>query len=238
MKNIKLFLSICITIGFLTSCEKIEGTGPIVSEVRNVKNYQGLRLSICGQINFQVSPVYHVELLAQENILNEIVTKMESNDLSIKWDHPIRVRNCEDITVNITGPDLDNVQISGANDLIVTGEVAHRNLDLAISGSGNIKMQDVLIDDNIKTEISGSGRIYMNHGRAHSTSIYVSGSGETDLGKVLTKKNTSYISGSGRVVVNVAEYLEAHISGSGDVYYYGNPRVDAKVSGSGRVKQQ
>jgi hypothetical protein len=231
-----IFLVLCMA--FLSSCEKIEGYGPILSEVRNHKNFEGLRVSICGQVNFQVAPEYKVEVLAQANILDELITKVDDGDLVLKWDHPLRVRNCEDVTVNIKGPDLSRILSSGSSDIKVTGEVRERDLELDLSGSGSMAIQEAIITDRIKAHLSGSGEIYIDRGKTDETELYVSGSGEIDFSKIESLENQSHISGSGSILVNVKEFLEAHISGSGDVYYLGDPRIDAKISGSGRVKKR
>lgn len=226
----------CVVL--LPSCEKIEGHGPILSEVRNHKNYEGLRVSICGQVNFQVAPEYHVQVLAQANILDELITKVDDETLVLKWDHPLRIRNCEDITVNIKGPVLNRILSSGASDIKVNGEVKERDLDLDISGSGSILIQEALISDKITAHLSGSGEMYIDRGKAVETELYVSGSGEIDFSKIESMENLSHISGSGSIIVFVKDILEAHISGSGDVYYIGDPRIEAKISGSGRVKKR
>jgi hypothetical protein len=234
----KHIIYLLISIAFFPSCEKIEGYGPVVSEVRNHKNYEGLRVSICGQVNFQVAPEYMVEIQAQANILDELITKVDDDILVLKWDHPLRIRNCEDITVHIQGPDLKSIFSSGASDIKVTGEVKERDLDLDISGSGSILIQETIISNRITAHLSGSGEMYIDRGKADETELYVSGSGEIDFGKIESLENKSHISGSGSIVVFVKDILEAQISGSGDVYYLGDPRVDAKISGSGRVKKR
>lgn len=239
MKNL-FYLLILASIGSIlfSSCEKIEGIGPIVSEFRNKTDYAGLQISVCGQINFKVTPQYSIELRAHRNILDEIVTKVDGNALVIKWDKPIRDRNCEDITIQITGPDLKFIHSSGASNIDVEGAVKHHELDLQLSGSGNIDIEHTEITDEIVAHVSGSGNIKIRSGGVvDETDLFVSGSGNIDFGRLPMDYNTSHVGGSGRITVNVLKSLEALISGSGDVYYYGNPRVTSKISGSGRVKQ-
>lgn len=237
MKSFLFIALLGITL-LTTSCEKISGVGPIRSEIRNHKNYDGLRVSVCGQLNFQLSQTYSVEILAQDNILDELESRVSDGDLVFKWSHPLRIRNCEDITINVKGPDLKRILNSGATDIAVRGEVDEKNLDITLSGSGIVDMQDVLIENEITIHLSGSGGTYIKNGKADETKLFVSGSGEIDLGKVVTNEAESHISGSGSITVNVKNYLEAFISGSGDVYYFGNPEVNSKVSGSGRVKKR
>ncbi|MBK6477525.1 MAG: DUF2807 domain-containing protein [Saprospiraceae bacterium] len=237
MKKIYLFVVLAlISVLSFSSCEKIEGHGPIISEIRNRTGFEGLRVSVCGQINFQVSPLYKVEVLAQANILDELETKVDGAALEIKWSHPLRVRNCEDITINISGPKLRFISNSGSSDIQVLGFVSHPTMELTSSGSGSINIDQIEISDELEAKISGSGQIFIASGLADRSTLYVSGSGEMDLSQVETAINNSHISGSGNVTVKVSEYLEAHISGSGDVYYYGRPRIETKISGSGRVK--
>lgn len=239
MKSLFTWIALVLSIQvLLVSCQKIEGVGPIVSEIRNKTGYQGLQISICGQTTYTIAPQYSLELRAQRNILDEIVTKVENDALIIKWDKPLKVVNCEDVTVNISGPDLKFLHSSGANDIRVKGNVKQTDLELTISGSGNMNFDQIEVTHHISAHISGSGNIIINSGGAvQESDLFLSGSGNLDFGRMPMDHNTSTISGSGSIKVNVLKSLKAIISGSGDVYYYGNPHVESRISGSGRVKQ-
>ena len=89
-------------------------------------------------------------------------------------------------------------------------------LDLAISGSGNI---EALSEFDIESE-----------------SVDLSGSGKLKLFKVIGQDCNVALSGSGNVEVNVQNELVVDLSGSGNVYYKGVPNsIQSDISGSGSV---
>ncbi len=232
--NLILFLSIGIVFVGRNSCEKIDGTGPVISELRNHKGFEGLRVSICGQINFTVALEYKVELKAQENMLDELDIRIDRNALVLKWYRPLRIHDCDAVTVNISGPDLKFINSSGSADIRSSGFVRHNDLDLALSGSGSIELEEAIIRDELSAHISGSGHISIEKGNVEINDLLLSGSGEIDLGNIISESTKAHVSGSGQIMVNVTKRLEAFISGSGDIHYYGNPIIDSKVSGSAK----
>lgn len=221
----------------LPSCEKIEGEGPVVSEIRNRTGFEGLKVSICGQINFQVAPQYKVEVIAQRDVLEVLQTKVDDDILEIKWSKPVNIRNCNDIVLNIAGPDMRSIHSSGSSDIDVSGAVVESTLELGISGSGSIEIEHAEINQAIDVRVSGSGNISIEGGKTKQSEIFLSGSGNVDLGKFQIDTAECNVSGSGDITVKVTNLLDAHISGSGDIYYYGSPKIETKISGSGKVRK-
>lgn len=233
-----IYLSLLLAgLMILPSCEKIEGEGPVVSEIRNRTGFEGLKVSICGQVNFQVANQYKVELFAQRDVLEVLQTKVDDDILEIKWSKPVNIRNCNDIVLNIAGPDLKSIFTSGSSDIDVSGPVVESTLELGISGSGSIEIDYAEITNAIDVRVSGSGNVDIEGGKTKQSEIFLSGSGNIELAKFKMDNADCNISGSGNITVNVANFLDAHISGSGDIYYYGSPKIESKISGSGKLRQ-
>jgi len=221
----------------LPSCEKIEGEGPVVSEIRNRTGFVGLKVSICGQINFPVAPQYKVEVFAQRDVLEVLQTKVDDDVLEIKWSKPVNIRNCNDIVLNISGPKLRSIHTSGSSDIDVSGAVVESTLELGISGSGSIEIEHAEINNAVDIRVSGSGNVEIDGGHTKQSEIFLSGSGNIELAKFNMDNADCNISGSGNITVKVSNFLDAHISGSGDIYYYGSPKIESKISGSGKLRQ-
>ena len=235
MKKIVIMLAAAAVLFTFSSCEKVVGEGPLQSETRAIADFSGVSGSIGGKINYKIDPVYKVEIIAQRNILDVIVTNKINGHLLIKVKDGVHVRRNEEITVNIASPTAGYLHLSGSGDLSVSGPIHSANLDMGISGSGNIIIPDVTIADKIKASISGSGNIHVQSGTAKNEDLKISGSGKLFMDGVAAEKATTTISGSGDIQVKLSQSLDATISGSGSVYYRGNPLVSTHISGSGRV---
>ena len=221
----------------LSSCDKdiINGDGPIVTETRSINGFTGVSTSIPGKINYTIDPVYKVEILAQQNILNVIKTEVTAGILQIKFPNYVNVRSHDEIIVNIHAPSASYVSISGVGNVFVVGSTISNDLTLSMSGSGNINMQSALIANKIDARISGSGNIKVTGGSAINEELHISGSGSIDMGSVFASNGDIHISGSGDTWVRLSQTLDASISGSGSVYYKGTPTITSHVSGSGSV---
>lgn len=217
------------------SCEKVVGEGPMVTQTRNVGNFTGVSSEMSGKVNFAIAPDYKVEITAQQNILDVLKTNVVNGVLHIDFKDNVRVRQHEDLMINITAPYADYFRLSGSGNMNVRGDVAANNLKVTLSGSGDISIEKAVITDKIDTEVSGSGNISIANGSAISEDVDISGSGKVEMAGVEAENASTHTSGSGDVKLAVSKTLDAHISGSGSVYYHGNPVISTHISGSGRV---
>jgi hypothetical protein len=235
MKKISLFiLSLGAIMVIFSSCEKVNGDGPVVTETRNNVNFDGIDLRISGEVYFKQDANYKVEISAQRNILDVMETYVADHKLVIKFKNDVRVRSHDPVTVIVSGPSASSFRISGSGNISVTGVLAPASMELDVSGSGNIIIPQ-LNTGWIDADISGSGNIIVSGGTATDEKLKISGSGSIDMANVVATKATTTTSGSGDSKVNVSQSLDVKISGSGSVYYKNNPIINTNISGSGKV---
>lgn len=234
MKKWNIALLAVMAILF-TACEKVVGEGPVRTEARDIANFKGVDLRMNAKVYFKQEPEYKVEVKAQDNILERLQTHVEFNNLVIKLRNDVRLGRHEEIIVNVSGPHLESLRVSGSGHIITPSLVdADNELEMDISGSGNIEMVD-LVTPSLDANISGSGDIRVQSGMAPNEKLRISGSGNINLANVLAKQVQTTTSGSGNMRVAVSEQLSVTISGSGNVYYKGQPSINTSVSGSGKV---
>lgn len=235
MKNVILLALSAICVLSFTSCEKVVGEGPIVTETRAVAGFKRVGVSISGKVNYKIDPIYKVEVQAQQNILDILQTNKVGDELVIKFQDGKRVKAHEDIIVTISAPMAEGVNLSGSANIDLINPVAAPSLALRVSGSGNINVFQAAITDQLTATISGSGNINVSSGTARNENLTISGSGNIDFRDLAAEKVISKISGSGNIRVNCSQQLDATISGSGSVFYRGTPAVTTHISGSGKV---
>ena len=235
MKYLLSILSALMMVVSFSSCEKIEGDGPVYTEDRTRESFTGIDLRVAGNVYYDQSPVHKVEVTAQRNVLDVLETYVSNNRLVIKFENDVRVRNHEDIVVKVSGPDVTSLRVIGPGDIYASGVLHAGRMDLQVSGSGNIMLHE-LEADVLDAEISGSGDINVDHGTAMEQKLKISGSGNLNLSDLVSRKASTITSGSGDMRLHVMENLDVRITGSGNVYYHGNPVVNTSISGSGRVR--
>ena len=234
-KLVVVILLLVAGLFIFPSCEKVVGEGPLVTQTRTVGNFTGVSSEMSGKVNFTIAPDYKVEITAQQNILDVLNTNVVNGVLHIDFKNNVRVKQHEDLLINITAPYADYFRLSGSGNMNVQGDITANNLKVTLSGSGDITVQNAVIADKIDTDISGSGNISIAGGSAVNEDVDISGSGKVEMAGVDAQNAVTHTSGSGDVKLALSTNLDAHISGSGSVYYHGNPIISTHISGSGRV---
>src|SRR5688572_23058824 len=233
MKQFNVVLFFALSILFC-SCEKMEGEGPVVTEIRPVANVSGLDLRVAADVYFKQDSVYKLEVIAQQNILDVMETYVSNGKLVVKFENDVRVRSHEAIIVKVSAPSLSSIRLSGSGNISAMGQLSPASMDVEVSGSGDIFISE-LNTGWLDTKISGSGNITIGTGSATQAKFNISGSGNIELPTVQTTKATTKTSGSGDIRLSVSQSLDVTISGSGSVYYKGNPSINTHISGSGKV---
>lgn len=233
MKRLCTVILFALIVMFLSSCEKVTGDGPLVTQQRSISNFSGIDLRCSSNISFVQSNDYKVEVSAQQNIQEVLITEVVNHMLVIRYKNNVRVRSHDPVTLLISGPEFNSLRISGSGNIVCGGHLTSPNMDLDISGSGGITIPDINTS-KVDANISGSGNISMM-GEATDEELKISGSGNIDLLNLICQRATITISGSGDTRVNASQNLDIHISGSGSVYYKGTPVINTHTSGSGKV---
>lgn len=238
MKSLKWMIPVVLILALhFTSCEKhifnsIKGKGATVTETRNLTGFNKISLDIDADVTYTQDSVYFVEISAQQNVLDVITTEISAGELEIefsKW-----VRKHSNIEIIIHSPDLREVDLDGSGNFESTGMLTTTDLELEVSGSGNIVLYGVTATE-LDADISGSGNIYISSGVVTNEDAKISGSGNIEADDLKANNSKAKISGSGSISVWVLDQLDATISGSGDIKYKGNPITNTTISGSGSV---
>jgi hypothetical protein len=228
-----LFASFVLLIG-LSSCKDeifVNGNGQVQTQNRSISGFEAVSSSGDYQVRIIQGDQFSVELKAESNLLPYIETELSGKTLKIGSSGVHSIRQNYPIEVFIIQPKLSGLHLSGSG-FIRTGYFVSENLDIGVSGSGEISAW--VKSEKLKTDVSGSGFVILT-GNTNESDFRISGSG-TIKAYSLTQENChASISGSGNIYVNVSKTLYAGISGSGNVFYMGYPSVNASISGSGQV---
>jgi Putative auto-transporter adhesin, head GIN domain len=218
-----------------TACDPLgtRGSGDLVTETRNETGFHAIKASIPGKMEVLVDSVYKVEVTCEENIIDYLDTKVVNGVLEINFDR--NVYDVDKLKITVSAPSWDAFELSGSANIDVQNAINGSNLDLEISGSGDIDLFKAEFD-KFNINISGSGNVALN-GSGTDMECTVSGSGELEALDCPVKTADINVSGSGDVRLDVSTTLKVNISGSGTVEYKGDAEVTKNISGSGRVRK-
>lgn len=240
-KNLFLYFLLLVSILLVNgSCQVQASSGEKSSlgstkETRNVSTFKSIELAISVNVILKQGEPQSVVLEGDAEDLEKVVTDVSGSGLKIKtrpgsW-------SMKRVDVYITVQNIEDLKISGSGSIKNDGAIKADDMDLAVSGSGNINISDLTVQ-NISAVISGSGNItYSGNTAIKESKLVVTGSGNINAEGLSSGDAKVNITGSGDCKVNATENLNVQITGSGSVMYKGKAMINANVTGSGKVRQ-
>lgn len=239
-KHIYFLVLIATCCLILPSCinHVLKGTGNRTAKTVNPAAFNAIDISISSKTTITIQPgaTPSVEICGYENHLKHILTKVENNkliiydDLKPNW----TFGNKKEIEFKIIASSLEEVEISGATNAAIHGNLTGKDFKLDISGAVNVIMDSINVTD-FTAEMSGAANIEVNGGTAHTATYEVSGAAKVKAFQLKTMETTTSISGAAKAEVTAAEKLTVDISGAGKVHYKGHPAITQDISGAGTI---
>lgn len=215
--------------------EKVQGSGAIKKQTRNLAAFNGVALSVPGDMELRLGSSDSITIESDDNILPLIETVVENGTLKIQPNKRNLNLHTRHMKIVLTARNIDHISVGGSGS-VQSDALKAGKLKFNIGGSGSINIQGVEADD-LSVSVGGSGDFKSNGGRARNLSVSIGGSGDVDLGRVQASDASVSVAGSGEAVVWVTNNLSTTIAGSGDVNYYGDPKVSRSVVGSGSTER-
>lgn len=210
----------------------VKGVGEVVKKKLEVAPFHGI--DVYGSVDVEVvrAAVQTVELEAQANIAALVTTEVKNGVWSVRTSEGYSTD--KPFIVRIGLPLLDRVRITGSGDIKSSDSFDVADVDLAISGSGDIQFKAKATD--VRITIEGSGDVKVG-GTCNTLKAEVAGSGDVKAQDLMATDADVAVEGSGNIHVHAKGSLRARIMGSGDVIMHTNPlSVHETIDGSGAVR--
>ena len=207
-----------------------------LSQSYPISDFDAVDVAGAFNINITHGIDYKVTIKAEPNDLEHIKVEKRGRTLSIEPD-----RNLfklfdrgfyRHVVINITSPNLEEVEFSGATNAEVSGfEVEAFRAD--VSGASECELS---IDaDDIELEVSGASSLSLR-GNGSQLTADVSGASEFTAHNYACHNVDVELSGASDGSVHAIKELIAEVSGASDLHYQGNPEIDSDVSGFSSIK--
>lgn len=246
-------MSVPASSGWWDDDDRIKGKGALQRETRSIDDVSRIELGTIGVLFIEVGDKMALEVEAQANLLEYIVTDVRRNRLEIFTERGYQLRPTKQIEYHLTVMNLDALIISSSGDVVV-GDLTTAVLVIEVESSGDLEMAplqcpdleiyisssgDVMIDRwdgrSLRAELSSSGDLEIGGGTTEEQDVELSSSGDYKARRLDSKTARVRVSSSGDALVRVSDELYARTSSSGDIIYYGNPEVDARSTSSGDI---
>lgn len=215
MKKKTLFIILTLLLSF-NACTfwGVRGNGKLKTQTRNIENFDRLEVGGVFSVKVEIGKEASLKIQAEENLLPLIKTNVVDGTLIIETKKGLNPRR--EIKILITTPNLNYVEVSGANSLQIF------NID----------------EDVFEVNLSGAGSIYLK-GKVEKLYADLSGAGSIDSKDLIANVVEISVSGAASADVFAKERIDASVSGVGSINYYGNPqKVKTNISGVGSINRK
>jgi hypothetical protein len=218
---------------FISGCtQTYRGEGAMVPERRDVGKFNRLVLSMNAVVIITDTLESSCVVIAQQNIQEAIVTRMDGNTLVITSKGNLETEKPVEIAIGMNKAEA--VEVNGTGEVSGSNTLKNESFDFEVNGSGKLMLDLVAV--KVTGAVTGSGLVKLS-GSANALNVEINGSGTINAGNFSVSKSKAKISGSGSADLTVGESLQASVSGSGVISYRGNAVVDKKISGSGEIRK-
>jgi hypothetical protein len=226
-----------IALLLVTSCGKIVGNGPIITQERILSEFKSVDHNISGELIIVEAAESKVSIEGPDDLIDILKTDVKNETLTITYANNWRIKNSKKVTIMVYGQGLERVHANGSAKVRSLGPIKTEAFEFQLNGSGDLdfELSNCLY---VNGKIKGSGNVRLNGQPAKHQTFHISGSGDIDAYNMPAEEVEINISGSGQATVWAHAYLKARIAGSGNIYYYGTPQTDIDISGSGKVVQR
>lgn len=211
----------------------------ITKELNNISNFSSIRVLGTPDVEYRQSSgsKAKVSIYGSDNLIDLLEVSTVNGVLQVNIKKGVKILSGERrLKVIASSPSLSDVDIKGAADIYLKGTIKGNDLNLNITGSGDIEAENLQYT-NLSAFVKGSGDIDVKNVRATTVRTIVSGSGDVNL-KGSTQWATLTVNGSGDISADklTATNVVATVAGSGDIACYASKQLDAKVNGSGDIE--
>jgi len=257
---------IVIAVLSFTSCEKITGEGPVVTQELDIDYFTGVSNNTSHTVNINYGDALKVTAKGEANIIDRIETFIDNG----VWNFELENGNYKNysLSIEITMPEINYAQMNGSgkievSDMLATdvteeltlkhngsGRLNVSNMEgyAAIyckgQGSGSITLSDITMDGSeLKLENSGSGNIKISNSTLIAYQLYAKSEGSGEI--TIKSSDDSFFnladvnsSGSGSIdiVSAVVSKWSSTQNGSGSVKAHIKDELSVTINGSGSFK--
>lgn len=223
----KVLLAV-VAIGMLTSCAcsglkvRYSKTEPQAMHERDLKDFERIELQGSLDVKYTQNDSFSVRVEAPVKVLHDVETYVTGNKLVVRMKGEgkllnLGVSDADGVTVFVTSPDFLGIELKGSGDFEANGLVDTDNLDITLSGSGDIKFDDIICD-RVNVSLVGSGDVDVKHVKTQWAGAQVVGSGDIKMRLEDSGTVDANVIGSGDITLsgNVKDY-KYNVRGSGDM---------------------
>lgn len=239
MKTKSIRIVIALVCGLLSSCEyeTIRASRHVTKREVNYSDFNGIKVSNAFNAYITFSDTEEkIEIEANENLHDNVVLKIEGNDLIVKLKKHTIVGGKVTLNVFITTKRITHFDISGASNLTLENALVAENASIELSGASEFYGE--LRVNRLEVDTSGASRIEL-FGSTGYLDASLKGSSELRDYDFTVEELDIRLSGASDAYLRVTESIDIRASGASTLNYKGGAVVNNKnLSGASKINKK
>jgi hypothetical protein len=239
MKKIIMLMAVLPICAFVTA-QQINDPN---AEVRDVKNFTGIKISSAFDVYLNQSNVDAVAVSASEQKYRDrIKVTVENAILSVGFDNDkgiLKGWNSDKtkLKVYISFKQLNSLKVSGACDVKAEGIIKSDELSINFSGASDLK--DAKLDVNkLNIDLTGASDVSIT-GKATNLKLTCTGASDFKGYELATDYSDVNATGASSIKITVNKELSVRATGASDVHYKGTGLIrEVKSTGASSVSRK
>ncbi|MCA9197267.1 MAG: DUF2807 domain-containing protein [Planctomycetales bacterium] len=212
----------------------IVGSGVQLVDVRDCAGFSRIQAGSIVHLEIVEGDAYQVEVQGDDNLVPLVRTNVIGDRLEIGLEGDYRISAQQPLVVRIVCPPLQELDLSGATQTTLTGNVT----DVEVSGASSLEVSQLSVDQ-LSVHISGASKTTFQGVVLSTVTLDSSGASKTNLEQLEADLLTVSISGASSVGCgNGIRQIRGSASGASKVVCQKNTNVQVDTSGAASVKSR
>ena len=229
-------ISVAIVALLVASCNgkidlgnSITGSGKVVSEQRNVADFN--KVTVCCGLECEIiqAPTFKVTVEADDNLIKDIKTTVVNGTLTISTDYG-NYYNVTSKKITVEMPNIKSLETTSGSTLVASKGIRESSVNLKTSSGSEMKVN--IESDTLRLE-STSGSEQNIKGKALVLFTSSSSGSSIDAENLLANEVSSQSTSGSSTEVNPLLSLKAKASSGSSIDYKNKPKTLSKEESSG-----
>jgi len=212
----------------------VEGNGNIVTRDIDVAAFKEISVTLPATVNYSVADNYSCRVTLDENLFEWVDIYLKGDCLKVEMVKTFQQADVRPtkFLIELTAPTLEEISVLGSGDFNFVTPFEAKELNIKLTGSGDVVFEKTANIHAFDTDIAGSGSLLSKELLADHMDISIAGSGDVIIKDGKVKKANLSVAGSGSIEARCQmESMDYSIAGTGSISYPGDVKAVGTVVG-------
>lgn len=211
-----------------------EGNGNIITRDIDVAAFKDFSMILPATVNYKVADNYSCRVTLDENLFEWVDIYLKGDCLKVEMVKTFQQADVRPtkFLIELTAPTLEEISVLGSGDFNFVTPFEAKELNIKLTGSGDVVFEKTANIHAFDTDIAGSGSLLSKELLADHMDISIAGSGDVIIKDGKVKKANLSVAGSGSIEARCQmESMDYSVAGTGSISYPGDVKAVGTVVG-------